>query len=1391
MIFSFFTVANHDQSSAVARCFASITKHYPDAKVYWIVADRPNSPSRGVAQSNYETVYPDCFDIDDLDSYAFKYNEVEYAAFLKPYAFEYLLRNGNTDAVVFLDAEAVVLGRLAPMEAAFLAEKLLVLSPKCHDVGHAPHDDDFMREGTFDRRFYALSSRHASSPALLQWWQSRVAENCWEPTVPMGIAAENLSRSYHANEVTSQGTVFLEANFLDFAPSYFDDVEIIRAPEFNVHKWSLTNCQVSGDKPDNLRINGKLAMILQLGALQTAPRDGQQYGYAHFKDGSFISTMIRHAYGAATSNGETMADPFRSPALLLKKIQRHLEHALVHAMHGANLFTARAENTLAVLQKLRNEGVIEFISKALNSTDSVAIATTPPTYQSLTPLLSGLWGKLSDQDKQFFPMHTETGYARFLLWLLNTRCTMIEQIALLEYLAESGASGVPRIHALLSALDRNADTLSDSIKRYRHTLPPVLLNLLGSPVADSRAKGRFSDWNIPDMIGLALPVQRNRMMAKLLKVHPHLTQSFPTTLLGQARFMMWFLREGLDQFKIPRPPLVASLFEPASFLLPTDGSKISNYMYLLWLSRPDLTSTFNVYDQVGRDQFIWWLFSNGQDEERNGEQYVNYSLYNEDEQFGSVSHPWSNLWELAWTQSKGNPTFAGLKGRQEFMVALMYSPLRASWPKRLVSMSGWLLETAIGAWKHRDVAINWASVTVWKVRPDLRATFNIHELNGRRAYTCWLLTHGLIEYPFLDQLLPWKQLAKPQSINSGVCSSIGLNVLCAELIGPHIELDEQATARALRSLLQDPVRARLVFRLAAASLEAANGFSDTPDYAKPLAGVGKDSNTPATATSIAQFYLDPAWSQWPAFVRQAEFANAWDAPKFRLLDAILAINPQLRSQFGRSQASHAKWIYWVVTEGWESLGLPLHSLPWAQLNAWETPPELGLPQLTMFQRIAGEVGAVVGKTGLNDRIGRLDFIRQLHTQLRHLPAAAFLRSDEEGAQPPASDAPPRTGVQLIGYARSETGMGQHIRSCLNALASQSLQVDVTDVSDTTGHSLLDTSIDLSGMGKNTYDTRLFCINADRMLSTMASLGSESMEDGYNIAYWLWELDLFPTSFHHALELVDELWAPSRFIYDALKRVTNKPVTYMPIAVSVPPRPELSRADFGIPNEKFCFIFSFDCKSSVARKNPFACLEAFQLAFPDRDTDVCLIIKSHDGNINNPEWCRLLDLVNDDPRVIIINKIMRRDVFMRMVELSDCYISLHRAEGFGYGPAEAMMLGLPTVVSNYSGSTDFATEQTACVVDCDMVAVKPKEYFFHERGMQWAEPDVMHAASHLRRLFADTPFRARIAAAGQNYIKSQFSEQAAGIRYANRLHALGITAKSEKLSTTAAKKIIES
>jgi glycosyltransferase involved in cell wall biosynthesis len=228
---------------------------------------------------------------------------------------------------------------------------------------------------------------------------------------------------------------------------------------------------------------------------------------------------------------------------------------------------------------------------------------------------------------------------------------------------------------------------------------------------------------------------------------------------------------------------------------------------------------------------------------------------------------------------------------------------------------------------------------------------------------------------------------------------------------------------------------------------------------------------------------------------------------------------------------------------------------------------------------------------------------------------------------------------------------------------------------------------------------------------------------------------------------------------------------MPPAVALPPpEPGLGRADFGLPDGKFVFYFSFDLRSYARRKNPLAAVEAFRRAFPRRIAPAVLALKTIGSGWRYEERDALATAICGDPRIVLIDGEFSRRRAIALLALTDCFVSLHRAEGFGRGPAEAMLLGKPVIVTDYSGTCDFATRETALLVDYELVAVGAEEYPGSD-GQVWAEPDIEGAAAAMRKIVGDSALGQRLGGAGRALIRRCFDPAEAGARYLARLAAI--------------------
>ena len=359
-------------------------------------------------------------------------------------------------------------------------------------------------------------------------------------------------------------------------------------------------------------------------------------------------------------------------------------------------------------------------------------------------------------------------------------------------------------------------------------------------------------------------------------------------------------------------------------------------------------------------------------------------------------------------------------------------------------------------------------------------------------------------------------------------------------------------------------------------------------------------------------------------------------------------------------------------------------------------------------------------------------------------------------------------LTLVGHPYAPIGMGEQLRSHFSACRAVQLEPQVFDVfryaaRDDAGHRTLLGAAETTRLPGG---IRVFHINGDEVDAVLAAIGARAFEGGYNVIVPAWELPAYPAAWARKLEQFDEVWALSRHIQGALERA-DIPSHLVGQSVQPAPGPMLPRGALGIRESAYVLLHLFDLGSYAARKNPDAVLDLFQRlidAAPLRDLQ--LVLKVKDGERGAPDWLRR----QADPRVTIISEPMDSLGVRSLLNACDCFVSLHRAEGFGRGLGEAMALGRLALGTGWSGNLDFMTADNALLVPHRLVRVGARAYP-HAAGQRWAEPDVAAAAALLRPIL-DEPARGRaIALRGRAEVWRSHGHRAVGLRILDQLERI--------------------
>jgi glycosyltransferase involved in cell wall biosynthesis len=347
------------------------------------------------------------------------------------------------------------------------------------------------------------------------------------------------------------------------------------------------------------------------------------------------------------------------------------------------------------------------------------------------------------------------------------------------------------------------------------------------------------------------------------------------------------------------------------------------------------------------------------------------------------------------------------------------------------------------------------------------------------------------------------------------------------------------------------------------------------------------------------------------------------------------------------------------------------------------------------------------------------------------------------------------GINFIGYSKGELGLGQAMRSMAFAAKAALIPLVVRQFNIKLKSKQSNNSLDEFTSDYCQYPINILCINPDMLNRLPLWVSYSDWTKTYNIGYWFWELEHFPQAWQYATHIVDEIWVATEFIAQAMRKSGKKVVKIpFPLEFDLPPE-SMNKEYFGLNPNEFTFIFSFDFLSAVERKNPQATIKAFKHAFPQGDHSVRLILKTMNGRHYSQLRKNLEELINQDSRIEIRDEDLTQDEMRGLIRSSDCYISLHRAEGLGLGLAEAMYLGKPTIATGYSGNTEYMNSGNSMLVSYTLVPV-PKGAYPNGKDQVWAEPDIVVAAKNMQKIASDCALRERLSINAAVYIREQHS-----------------------------------
>lgn len=188
---------------------------------------------------------------------------------------------------------------------------------------------------------------------------------------------------------------------------------------------------------------------------------------------------------------------------------------------------------------------------------------------------------------------------------------------------------------------------------------------------------------------------------------------------------------------------------------------------------------------------------------------------------------------------------------------------------------------------------------------------------------------------------------------------------------------------------------------------------------------------------------------------------------------------------------------------------------------------------------------------------------------------------------------------------------------------------------------------------------------------------------------------------------DAVIVPDPFLIELYKNAgVKKPIFCLPLIVNY-------RMNAQHPlKQKASEVFTFsNLSSTYDRKNTAKLVDAFLLAFKNID-NVRLAINSRAAC--GHELVKIKNSLANAPekeraKVCYTNDVLDEKQFENALNACDCYVSPSKGEGFSIIPREAMILGIPCIVTDNTGQSTIAQSGLAEVVKSEIICPALYEY----------------------------------------------------------------------------------
>jgi len=233
--------------------------------------------------------------------------------------------------------------------------------------------------------------------------------------------------------------------------------------------------------------------------------------------------------------------------------------------------------------------------------------------------------------------------------------------------------------------------------------------------------------------------------------------------------------------------------------------------------------------------------------------------------------------------------------------------------------------------------------------------------------------------------------------------------------------------------------------------------------------------------------------------------------------------------------------------------------------------------------------------------------------------------------------------------------------------------------------------------------------------------------GKSIGLVAFEAPTMPKRWAERMNTCDVIVAPSSFCSTSFSRL-KVPVYTVPHCLNY----ELYRIDIAPKYiyDKFTFFFIGTWKE---RKGWKTLIHAWNAEFAN-NSDVKLIIKTSDVNRAKSGIHRILK--KEVKNIEFLTGILLDEELPSLYRSFDCLVLPTIGEGFGLPGLQSLSVGVPIIVTNYSGVREYATQDNACLLEPEgFVKLKrPVDGYYQFVGQSWPVISIDQLRSKMRYVY---------------------------------------------------------